>query len=347
VNAPTSLTPGADGYPDNPVLVRVRRGGPVESVHRGAWCLTDTAGTVLEGAGSFDEPVYARSSIKSLQALPLLESGAAERFGFSDEELALAMASHSGEPCHTRTVAAALERLGLGEGDLRCGVHPPNDPDMRFELRTEGKKPSQLHNNCSGKHTGFLALARHLSVPPERYLDPAGAGQVLVREALHELTETPLADLVPAIDGCSAPTYRISLRRLAMAFARITNPTGLSASRAAALQRITRAASRNPILVAGSRKRIDTALIQGTSGRLFPKIGAEGVYAVGVNGGDRALAVKVDDGGLRGLHAVVLELLRRLGLAESAELAALDAWNASVLTNHSGLEVGHIEVPLA
>jgi len=341
VNAPA---PPANGYPDNPVLVRVRRGGRVESVHRGAWCLTDSAGTALEGAGNWDEPVFARSSIKSLQVLPLLESGAAERYGFSDEELALALASHSGEPCHTRTVAATLERLGLGEGDLRCGVHPPNDPDVRFELRSHDRKPSQLHNNCSGKHTGFLALASHLSVPLESYLDPAGAGQVLVRDALHELTETPLADLVPAIDGCSAPTYRLSLRRLGMAFARITNPEGLSASRAASVRRITQAVSRNPVLIAGTHKRLDTALIQGTSGRLFPKIGAEGLYAVGVNGGDRALAVKVDDGGLRGLHAVVLGLLRRFGLAASAELAALDAWNATVLTNHAGLEVGRLEV---
>jgi len=342
-----NMTAPSPGYPDNPVLVRVWRGGSVESVHRGAWCLTDTVGTVLDGAGNWDEPVFVRSSIKSLQALPLLETGAAERFSFSDEELAMAMASHSGEACHTETVAATLARLGLGEPDLRCGAHAPDDPGVRFELRKEGAPPSQLHNNCSGKHTGFLALAKHLSVPLERYLDPEGEGQVLVREALNELTETPLTELEPAIDGCSAPTYRISPRRLGQAFARLTNPDGLGTARAAAVRRLTAAAARHPVLLGGRHHRLDTALIQGTSGRLFPKIGAEAVYAIGVHGADSALTVKVDDGGPRGLHALVLGLIAKLELARPGELDALRSWNDSVLRNRAGLEVGRIDTVLS
>ena len=146
----------------NPVLVEVWRGPAVESWHRGAWVLADGAGTVLDGAGDWETPIFPRSSIKALQALPLLESGAAERFGFDDGDLALAIASHNGEPCHTERAAAMLARLGLGAGDLLCGAHPPGDPATEAALRARGERPSALHNNCSGKHAGFLALARQL-----------------------------------------------------------------------------------------------------------------------------------------------------------------------------------------
>jgi L-asparaginase II len=148
-------------YPENPVVVRFYRAGVVESVHRGAWCLSDPEGKVLASAGHVEHPVFVRSSIKSIQALPLLESGAAERFRLSDEELALAISSHAGEPCHTETVRGTLERLGLGVSHLRCGVHPPFDNATREALREHGEAPTALHTNCSGKHTGFLALAKH------------------------------------------------------------------------------------------------------------------------------------------------------------------------------------------
>jgi len=338
----------SNGTPDNPVVVRVRRAGEVESVHRGAWCLVDGAGTVLDGAGRWDHPVWVRSSIKSIQALPLVETGAADRFGFSGAELALALASHSGEPCHTETVCATLARLGLSVDDLRCGAHPPNDSGARFALRSGGGRPNALHNNCSGKHAGFLALALHLGVATDRYLDPDSEGQRLARSALAELTDTPVEALAPGVDGCSAPTYRVPLRGLATAFARITTPNRLEAKRAACFERLTAAARANPVLVGGSRERIDTDLLRATGGRLFPKIGAEAVHAIGVCERDRGLAVKVDDGGARGLHALVIGLLERLGLLESdAERGALAHWRDPVLRNHAGLEVGRVEAVLA
>ena len=343
----SSETQEAGGYPHNPVVVRVLRAGVVESVHRGAWCLVDSSGTVLEGEGAWREPYFVRSSIKSIQALPLCETGAAERFGFDDAELALALASHSGEACHTERVGATLERLGFGPEHLLCGVHPPNDPAVRRALTAAGEKPSALHNNCSGKHAGFLALARHLDVAPQDYLAPTSAGQTLVRDALAALTGASVDDLVPGIDGCSAPTYRVPLDGLATAFARITNPDGLGAERARHFERMTAAVASHPVLVAGSHKRIDTDLLQATGGRLFPKIGAEAVHAIGVRGGDRALAIKIDDGGLRGLHALVLALLERLGLASGDELATLERWRDPVLKNHAGHEVGRIEAVLS
>jgi len=333
-------------YPDNPVLVHVERGGVVESVHRGAWVVTDRSGRVVEGAGAFDAPVFARSTIKSLQALPLVESGAAEAFGVTDDELALALASHSGEPCHTERVAATLARLGLSEADLRCGTQPPADRATREELVRAGRAPGALHHNCSGKHAGFLVLARHLGVEPATYLDPASDGQRLVRTAISQMTGVAEPELVPAIDGCSAPTYRLPLGALATAFARVADPDGLESGRAAICRRMRAAVAAHPELVAGSRKRLCTDLVRASGGRLFPKVGAEAVYAIGLGDGDRGLAVKVDDGGWRGLFAAVLALVERLGWLAEDELDRLERWRDPILRNSAGLEVGRIETRL-
>jgi L-asparaginase II len=334
-------------YPDNPVLVRVWRGGHVESVHRGAWCLADAAGRVLAGEGSREAPVFARSSIKPVQALPLLESGAAERFAFTSEELALVVSSHSGEPCHTERVAALLQRLGLSESALLCGAHEPNDARTSLELRRAGVAPSALHNNCSGKHAGFLALALELGVPLASYLDPDSEGQRRVRAALGDLAGVPEASLEPAVDGCSAPTYRVGLRALATAFARVTTPAGLAPERARHLERLTRAVADHPVLLAGSRARLDTDIVRASGGRVLAKIGAEAVYLVGVRGGDRALAVKIDDGGKRALFPLVVALLGRFELLTRAELEGLADWRENALKNHAGRVVGRVEPVVA
>jgi len=331
-------------YPDNPVVVRLWRAGRVESVHRGAWCLVDPSGEVIAGGGALEHPYFARSSIKSLQALPLLESGAAERFQFSDAELALALASHAGEPCHTETARRTLERLGLGVRHLRCGAHPPTDARAREALRARGEAPSALHNNCSGKHVGFLALAKELGVAPEEYLAPDSAGQRLVRAAIAELSGVSEAALRPGIDGCSAPTYRLPLRSLAMAFARLTHPPALSGARRQHAQRMTRVAAEFPELIGGSQRNLDTELLKASRGRLFAKIGAEAVHALGVVGAARGLAVKIDDGGARALPALVLGLLESLGLASADELARLAPLRETNLQNFAGLEVGRVEV---
>ncbi|MEM7306756.1 MAG: asparaginase [Planctomycetota bacterium] len=330
----------------NPTLVEVWRGGAIESVHRGAWVLTDGAGNTLEGAGDWETPIFTRSSIKALQALPLLTSGAAERFSFDHADLALAVSSHNGEPCHTERAAAILGRVGLDVGDLRCGPQTPGDPATRRSLTESGDRPTALHNNCSGKHSGFLALADHLGIEHRHYLAPDAEGQVLIRRAIAVMSDVDEADLVPAIDGCSAPTYRLPLRNLATAFARLTAPTGLDTQLAAHCRRLCDAVAQHPELIAGTHKRLCTDLARVTAGRLFPKIGAEAVYVIGVRDADRALAVKVDDGDRRGLHALVLALIERLGLAGADELDALQAWRPGPLKNYAGLDVGRIEVRL-
>ena len=332
------------GYPENPPLVRLWRGDAVESQHRGAWCLVDAEGRVLEGAGGFQAPIHARSSVKCLQALPLLETGAADRHGMGDDELALALASHDAEDQHTRRVEQLLARLGLAVDHLRCGPQPPGSAEARDALKALGRRPTSLHNNCSGKHAGFLALALHLGVSPERYLEPDSAGQRLVRQAVLEMARLEERDLSTAIDGCSAPTFRLPLVGLATAFARVANPAGLEPARRAACERMLLAVERHPELIAGSKKRLCTDIARATGGRLFPTVGGEAVYALGARGRGLALAAKIDDGGNRALHALVVALLERFELATPEELARLEPWRERVLRNWAGLETGRTEV---
>lgn len=331
-------------YPDNPVLTRIWRGTWIESQHRGAWVLVDSAGAVVDGAGAYDRPVFARSSIKSLQALPLIESGAADRFGCDEAELALALASHNAEACHTERVAAFLARLGLSAADLRCGAQPPGDHDTRVALECRGEKPTALHNNCSGKHAGFLCLARHVGEEPSRYLEPASEVQSRVLAAVEEMTGVRAGELSIAVDGCSAPTFRLPLVRLATGIARVANPEGLAPERRAACERMGRAVERHPVLIAGSHGRLCTDLVRASGGRLFPKIGGEAVYVIGVRGSDRGLAIKIDDGASRGFNALILELLQRFGFLSASEIDSLAKWREEGSRNWAGIEVARTEV---
>jgi len=306
----------------------------------------DSTGALHEGQGAFREPIFVRSAIKCAQALPLLETGAAARFGFDSADLALAVSSHDAEPCHVERAASMLTRLGLDENALQCGPQAPGNSEARFELRRAGQRGTRIHNNCSGKHAGFLALARHLDEDPARYLAEDSLTQRHVRAAVRDLAGIEDFELTTAIDGCSAPTFRMPLTGLATAFARVTNPAGLEASRRAACEQIVAAVRAHPVLLGGSSKRLCTDLVRVTRGRLFPKIGAEGVYAVGLPGEDAALAVKMDDGGQRGLHAVVVAVLERLGHLSRDEAHALAAWRSPILRNWAGTAVGELFVEI-
>lgn len=321
----------------NPVVLRLLRAGELESLHRGVWALVDSTGSVIDGAGDPEQLIYPRSATKSLQALPLIESGAFDRYGFDDRHLALAIASHSGEPEHEEIAADGLEKIGLDEDALRCGPQRPfgaaSDADAR-----------RITNNCSGKHVGFLAVVRHLGDEPAHYLDRSSRIQKLVVDAMVEMTDIPAGDLGTAIDGCSAPTFRLPVRNLALGLARLTNPDDLAPARAEACRRITAAARAHPQLVAGHHERFCTDLIRATDGRVFGKIGAEGVYSFGIVGGDLGFACKIDDGAARGLYPLVIDVLRRHELISADEVEALDFWGTPILRNWSGLEIGHVVV---
>lgn len=321
----------------NPVVIRMWRGDAVESIHRGAWVATDVDGSVLASLGDPYQLTFPRSATKAFQALPLLLSGAADAFGFDDGDLALAMASHSGESMHVERVLATLERLDLTEEALRCG---PQKPIASWS--TEAKRRASM--NCSGKHVGFLAVARQLDVDPATYLDPDGAVQQAVYDATQRITGADDVELSLATDGCSAPTFRMPLSRLAQGIARVTNPGGLDDDLAAACRRMTDAAAKYPELIGGSKHRSDTDLIRVTNGRLLAKVGAEAVLVVGEVGGNAAYAMKIDDGGERGIAPFMLDVLLAAGRLSDEERRSLTEWNNRDVKNYDGVVVGRIEV---
>ena len=328
----------------NPVLLERWRGAFVESVHRGSWVVTDSTGAIVDGQGAKRAPVFARSSTKSMQALALIETGAADAHGYSDADLALALASHSGEAKHTDRVAQILARLELDHNALGCGSAAPTDSATRRALFAAGATPTALHHNCSGKHAGFLTLARHLGVAPADYIDPESKSQQHVRQAMLDVCALGDDELAVAVDGCSAPTFRLPLDKLAQGIARITTPDDLGPTRANACRRMTAAAAQHPDLIAGSKGRLCTDLSRVTRGRLFPKVGAEAIYVVGVRDRDLGFALKMDDGSIPHMNGVVVELLFRLKWIDRNEYEALDAWTDKRVFNDAGREVGHREV---
>ena len=298
----------------NPVLVELTRGTEIESVHRGAVAVCDAAGNPRAAIGDINRRIYPRSAFKSLQALALVETGAAEAHSVTDEELALACASHSGEPMHTDRVAAWLNRIGCVEADLACGPHLPFHEPSAHALIREGRSPCRIHNNCSGKHTGFLTLARHLGVDVKGYENPSHPVQQKVREAIAAMCGDDAREMPVGIDGCAAPNYAIPLRNLAASMARLGNPKGMAPARAAAAERLVSAWKSNPALVSGTG-RACADLIAASSGRTVVKTGAEAVFMAALPEQGLGVAIKIDDGGTRAAETTMAHVLVLLGVA--------------------------------
>lgn len=320
----------------NPVLVEITRGNLVESVHRGAIAVADAHGRQAVSLGDVETPVYPRSALKPIQALALVESGAADAFGLGEEELALACASHSGEPIHTERIAAWLKRIGCSVDHLACGPHDIRDPKTRALMRARGERPTPLHNNCSGKHTGFLTLARHLAASVKGYVDVEHPVQRMVEATLKDIAglRGPLAW---GVDGCTAPNFALPLSSLATAFARLADPSGLAPGRAAAARRLMRAITAHPDLVAGTG-RICTALMDHAGGTLVLKTGAEGVFAAALLDKGLGVALKIDDGATRGAETAIASLL--ISLESLPDAGAARAYATAPVTNTRGATVG-------
>lgn len=304
----------------DPVLVEVLRGDIVESVHRGAVVVVDAAGTPVLSLGDIERPVFPRSAVKAIQALPLVESGAADVFGFGDKELALACASHNGEPAHAALAAAMLAKAGLDGTALECGTHWPGQFEATLAMARSGGEPSDLHNNCSGKHAGFVCTCRHLGVDHRGYVAAGHRSQELVREAMQTVTGARHDENNSAIDGCSIPTYAVPLTNLALGFARMTTGEGLSPQRAEAAKRLMAACMAEPFYVAGTG-RADTRLMSAAPGRIFVKIGAEGVFCAALPELGLGIALKCLDGGERAADVIIAALLARLIRPTDADLA--------------------------
>jgi L-asparaginase II len=324
---------------ENPIVVEVTRGARVESFHRGAGAVIDADGRVVMAFGDVERPVYPRSAVKALQALPLIESGAADRLGLSDEAIALACASHSGEPAHVALAANMLAKAGADVSTLACGTHWPLNPAAGQALAHSGAAPSALHNNCSGKHAGFICLACAQSVAPDGYETPDHLVQREVKAAVEAVVGEKLDESRRGVDGCSIPTYAIPLRALALGFARFGTGCGFGEARAAAAGRIRAAVAKHPFFVAGTG-RFDTDAMSLLGARAFTKTGAEGVFCAALPEQGLGLAVKVDDGAGRAAEVMIAALIARLLPMSEGERARFAAFAAPKLTNWRGIEVG-------
>ncbi|MHB9144914.1 MAG: asparaginase [Symbiobacteriia bacterium] len=335
------------------LLVEVTRGSIVESRHYGYVAVVDSTGELLYQAGDPQVVTYLRSSAKPIQALPVIETGAADRFGFDALDLAMVCASHSASVEHTTRVVSMLEKLGLAESALMCGPHFPYDPETTALMQGRSEKPTARHSNCSGKHTGMLAIARQLDVPVEGYLDPAHPVQQRVIQVIAEVFGVPREAIAIGTDGCGVPVFGMPVRNMALGFARFAEPTTLGETRGQAATRLRDAMRANPFLVAG-KGRLDTDLMQLAGDRLFSKGGAEGVHCIGILPGQATavpepfrsrglgIAIKADDGGGRGSNAAVVETLRQLGVLSESEVNTLATYRVGPVKNLAGKAVGEI-----
>ncbi len=302
----------------NPILIELTRGELVESVHRGAIAIVDEDGALVFALGDVEAAIYPRSSLKPIQALPLVESGAE----ISEEEVALACASHSGEPMHTTRIAAWLARIGCDDNDLACGAHPPRYEPVWEEMIKRGESPRRIHNNCSGKHTGFLALARHWNIATQGYERRDHPVQQAVRQTLSDLSG--IADFKWGIDGCTAPNFALPLSGFARALAKLPKRG----------PRIISAMIAHPELVSGTG-RVCATLMRAMDGHAAVKSGAEGVYAAIVPERGLGIALKIDDGAGRAAETAMAAILAKLGL-----LAGDHALINAPILNTRGKKVG-------
>lgn len=338
-DAPAAGHADLSGPPGAALLVEVTRGGMVESVHRGRACLVDADGRVLARWGDIDAPVYPRSAVKALQAIPLVETGALDAFGLGDQELALACASHTGEACHTRLAEAWIRRIGLGVEDYECGAHPPFDAGTAQAMIRNGEAPTAFHNNCSGKHAGFLTTARHKGEPTRGYVRFDHPVQQRVLGVLEQMTGQDLSLAPWGVDGCAIPTIGIPLGAIAYAMARIADPRDLPDARAEAVTRIRRAWGAHPHLIAG-RGSFDTAMMQAADGLVLVKGGAEGVGCAVLPEAGIGIALKIDDGAPRAREVAMAALIRATKALSEEQWSRAARLLDVPITNRNGREVG-------
>jgi len=324
-------------------LVEVTRGNDIECSHFGSVAVVDGAGRLLYRAGDPDFLTFTRSTIKPFQAAPFLRAGGPERFGYGEDEVALLCASHSGEAMHTERVDRMLHKAGCDEHHLRCGCHIPMRYGANDRVPADAEF-SQLHNNCSGKHAGFLAYCVQHGQPLDGYLDPAHPLQRAVRRAVAHFAGMAEGDLKAGTDGCSAPNYALPLSRLALAYARLAQGNS-DREYGDALGRLYRAMTAHPELVSGTGRN-DLAFMQTAPGDWVAKIGADGVQVIGVRSAGLGIAIKVADGNMRALYTAAVAVLQQLGLVAEPAASPLAPWLRPQLDNFMGLHTGEVRAVL-
>ena len=330
-------------------LVEVKRGSITESRHRGHIVVVDTHGNIIASLGAPENVTYLRSSAKPFQAIPLLTTGAAEHFGFNDREVALACGSHNGEPIHTELAASMLRKIGLGPEALRCGAHEPYGAEAARELRARGEEPNALHNNCSGKHAGMLAVALHLGASIDNYESAENPVQKAIVEVVSQFSGVAVTDMAIGVDGCAVPAFGITVKAMALAYARlISPPASFDKNTRDACGRIVRVMSAYPELIGGTSERLDTEVMRAAPRRLVSKVGADGVYTAGIQPSEEwpsglGIAIKIEDGDDKRARApVVIESLRQLGVLHDESLEALAKYSFFPVKNRRGDVVGEV-----
>jgi L-asparaginase II len=319
------------------LLANVMRGGCIESQHFGHVVVVDAEGRMIFALGDPRFVTYIRSAAKPFQAMPLYDDAVPEIFGLRDDEMAVVMSSHNGEPKHVDAVASILRKTGRTPEDLQCGIHPPLGAMVIQEMRKRGEKASVLHNNCSGKHAGMLAACVNRGWSVENYLHPNHPHQQRILQAIARWAWMPANDLGIGIDGCSAPVFAMPLFNMARMYATLVS------SEETVAQRIIQTMTTAPDMIAGE-ERFDTDVMRVTNGRVIAKIGAEGIQCLGVAGGQRlGIAMKMIDGSHRAVSAVAVAVLHKLNLILDAEYEQLAGYHRMPIRNHRHIETGFIE----
>lgn len=330
---------------ESEILAKVIRGETVESIHRGHLIVVDGEGHTILSLGNPQTITFFRSSAKPFQTIPFLVSGAVSAFGFSEKEIALACGSHSGEKIHIETVEQMLEKIGLSESDLRCGVHLPFNEKRAEEMIRAGEKPSQLHNNCSGKHTAMLGFAKHIGADLKTYELNANPVQRAILQCVSDFTDIPPNQIAIGIDGCAAPNFAIPIAAMAKSFARLVFPPQNFSIETKNVCETVVSAMMNYAEMIGGTERLDTMIMETLRGQIISKVGADGVYVAGVLPSVKwktglGIAFKIEDGDdKRARPVVAVELLRRLEVLDSQNLREI---SPMAITNRRGDSVGKI-----
>jgi L-asparaginase II len=322
--------------------VEVWRGPAMESEHRVHVAVVNGSGVLRASAGSPDRVTFARSAVKPIQAMPLVEDGVTDRFGLTDRELAICCASHSGEPHHVECVRAILRKIGVDESALACGPHAPFHAPSARALQESGNTPGRVHNNCSGKHAGMIALAATYGWPVAGYHELRHPVQQRILREICAWAGTRAEEVQTAIDGCGVATFALSLESMAGAFGAMARQARRGQGPA---YHVLSAMAKHPETVGGTG-RLCTELGRTTHGRIIAKTGAEGVYCVAVPGAELGIALKVEDGATRASEPALLAVLRTLALLNDDEMATLSRFAEPVITNTRGERVGRVNASI-
>lgn len=316
------------------ILVEVLRGEKVESVHHGQICIVDNHGKIIYENGNSEKAIFPRSAIKAFQAIPLIESGAADYFKLTGAEIALAVSSHGGEIQHVEAATSMLQKAGRDGQCLECGAHQPMFQKAALALAGKGEQPSALHNNCSGKHSGFICLAVHEKIDPKGYTHKDHALQKRITQSVAKITEVDLSRQSPGVDGCSIPAFAMPLKNIAHGFAKFAQQGGAASI-------IREAVFDNPFYVAGS-DRFCTNAMQILKRRAFVKTGAEGVFCMALPELAIGIALKCEDGATRAAEVMAAGVLQKLLSLSDVEQTAMQKLSSPILHNWEGIEVGSL-----